>query len=308
VNRLLASPLAGLPGPATQPILLLPLIPLVQQRASRRLAVHLGALKRLLLQILPEPPSPHGRAVHVRVVRRAQCKTLHVEGAHTGPGLRLKPASMVLESVSACRPPTSASVAPLRLDRCRGSTSGTHPAALTSPTRLCGYVDLECPPEDVGRYLSKRRVYPHAASRQGRSRGRPPRRRHDFYPYVGVVVLREGDISPRTPQVALGALLACIGKPAVCDVPDDQAMHVEAARSHARLTFNSVPVRAISSYDRTLFSPVERHRTRVITVELRMAYSLMVPPLYRWRVFCGVLSVKHQEELRLYNENAQPST
>ena len=140
---------------------------------------------------------------------------------------------MALESVSACRPPTSASVASLRLGRCRGSTSGTHPAALTSPTRLGWYVDLKHPPEDVGRHLSKHRVYPHAASRQGRSRGRPPRRRIDLYPYVGVIVLREGDISPRTPQVALGALLACIGKPAVCDVPDDQAISLNEHPSNA---------------------------------------------------------------------------
>jgi hypothetical protein len=112
------------------------------------------------------------------------CTSTDVEPAAPA-GLGLKPASMTLESVSACRPPTCASVASLRLDRCRGSTSGTHPAALTSPTRPGGYVDLECPPEDVGRYLSKRRVYPHAASWQGRSRSRPPRRRLDFYPYVG---------------------------------------------------------------------------------------------------------------------------
>jgi len=97
VNRLLAGSLAGLPGPATRPILLLPLIPLIQQRAPRRLAVHLGALKRRLLQVLPEPSSPHCRAVHVlRVIRRAQRKPLHVEGAYAGPGLGLKPASMTL--------------------------------------------------------------------------------------------------------------------------------------------------------------------------------------------------------------------
>ena len=144
-----------------------------------------------------------------------------------GNGLGLKPASMTLESVSACRPPTSASVASLRLGRCRGSTSGTHPAALTSPTRLGGYVDLEYPPEDVGRYLSKRRVYPHAASWQGRNRGRPPRRRLRFEPHVGVVVLREGDISTRTPQVALGVPLALISKPVARVVPDHQTMDVE---------------------------------------------------------------------------------
>jgi hypothetical protein len=53
-----------------------------------------------------------------------------------------------------------------------------------------------------------------------------------------VVVLREGDISPRTPQIALGALLARVGKPAVCDVPDYQAMHIER-EDHDRTRANA---------------------------------------------------------------------
>ena len=227
MDRLLARSLAGLPGPTTRPILPLPRISLVQQRAPRLLAVHLGAPKRRLLQVLPEPPSSHGRAVHVRVVRRAQRKPLHVEGAHVGPGLGLEPAPLALQSASARRPSTRAGAASLRLSRRRGRTCGTRPESPTPPTRPCGNVDLKNLPEDVGGHLSERRVYPHAASWQGRNRGRPPRRRLRFEPHVGVVVLREGDISTRTPQVALGVPLALISKPVARVVPDHQTMDVE---------------------------------------------------------------------------------
>ena len=174
MDRLLARSPAGLPGPITRPILPLPRISLVQQRAPRLLAVHLGALKCRLLQVLPKPPPPHCRVVHVRVVRRAQRKPLHVEGAHVGPGLGLEPAPSALLSASARRPPTRAGAASLRLSRRRGRTCGTRPESPTPPTRPRGNVDLKNLPEDVGGHLSERRVYPHAASWQGRNRGRPP--------------------------------------------------------------------------------------------------------------------------------------